>query len=98
VGVLITYLQMAEHDHNRMNMEAEYHGRTGFRLPVEHYLSDTVLENHHYKISELLEHMIRYSDNRATPFLEDHMDTTIFKKKFADLVSPSLIFITQTLH
>jgi beta-lactamase class A len=85
VGVLITYMQMAEDNPKLLNMEVQYQGRKGFVLPVEHYQSDTVIEGHQYRISELLEHMIKYSDNRATLFLEDHMDTAIFKREFGDL-------------
>ncbi len=85
VGVLITYMRMAEIDTKLLNMEVVYNGQKGFVFPVEYYKNDTVKEGKKYKISELLEYMIKYSDNRATVFLENHMDTTIFKKEFADL-------------
>jgi len=88
VGVLITYLRMAELHKELLDMEVVYQGRPGFVFPTEHFGSDTVVEGRKYKISELLQHMIRYSDNRATLFLEDHMDTTIFKKEFTDLGLP----------
>ncbi len=85
VGVLITYLRMAEIDNNLLNKEIVYHGQPGFIFPTEHYQSDTILEGHKYTINQLLGYMIRNSDNRATIFLEDHMDTTLFKKEFNDL-------------
>jgi beta-lactamase class A len=85
VGVLITYLRMAENDNNLLNKEIVYHSQPGFVFPIEHFQSDTILEGHKYTINALLRYMIRNSDNRATVFLEDHMDTTVFKKEFADL-------------
>jgi beta-lactamase class A len=85
VGVLMTYLRMAEDDNNLLNKEIVYHGQKGFTFPVEHYQSDTVAEGHKYKINELLQSMIINSDNRATVFLEDHMDTGLFKREFNDL-------------
>ena len=85
VGVLMTYLHMAETNHDLLNSEHVYHVDKGFVFPVEHYQSKTVEEGHKYKIRELIEHMIRYSDNGATVFLENIMDTTIFKNEFSDL-------------
>lgn len=85
VGVLITYLRMAEIDRDLLKKEVVYHGQKGFIFPLEYYKGDTVVEGHKYKILELLNYMIEQSDNRATVFLEDHMDTTIFKKEFSDL-------------
>jgi beta-lactamase class A len=85
VGVLITYLKMAEIDTGLTGKEVVYHGQKGFVFPVEHFRSDTVIEGHKYRIRDLMEYMIRNSDNRATLFLEDHMDTTIFKNEFSDM-------------
>jgi beta-lactamase class A len=85
VGVLITYLRMAEIDKDLLSKEVVYHGQPDFVFPVEHFMSDTILEGHKYTINSLLGYMIRNSDNRATVFLEDHMDTTLFKKEFSDL-------------
>jgi len=77
-------------------MEVVYHGGKGFVFPLEHFESDTVIEGHIYKIKELIQHMIRYSDNRATLFLENHMDTTVFKKEFVDLGITEPVFNTST--
>ena len=85
VGVLMTYLRMAEKNHNLMNTEVTYHVNKGFVFPVEHYKAKTAEEDHKYKIRELIDYMIKYSDNGATVFLENIMDTTIFKNEFADL-------------
>jgi beta-lactamase class A len=87
-GVLMTYLIMAENDQNLLNKEVVYQGWKGFKFPDEHYQSDTVVEGQKYKIKQLLEYMIKYSDNRATLFLVNHMDTVIFKKEFTDLGIP----------
>jgi len=85
VGVLITYLRMAETNPTLLNSEVVYHGRPGFRYPVEHYRSDTVKEGQKYTVRELLRYMITCSDNHATLYLENYMDTTLFKKEFTDL-------------
>ncbi len=85
VGVLITYFKMAERDKKLFEMEVVYHGQKGFVFPIEHFRADTVVEGQKYKIKDLIDYMIRYSDNRATAFLEDHMDTIAFKKEFTDL-------------
>jgi beta-lactamase class A len=85
VAILITYLKMAETDQNLLNSEVTYRGRRGFVFPIEHYRSDTVMVGHKYKIKDLLRAMITFSDNRATLFLENVMDTTLFKKEFSDL-------------
>ena len=85
VGVLITYLRMAENDPKLLDMEVSYSEQKGFQFPIEHFCSDSVVSGKKYKINDLLKYMIKYSDNHATVFLEDHMDTTTFKKEFADL-------------
>lgn len=85
VGVLITYLRMAENDKDLLKKEIEYHAEKGFRFPEEHFKSESVSEGGKYTLNELLRFMIVYSDNRATLFLEDHMDTTVFKNEFTDL-------------
>ncbi len=85
VGVLITYLRMAETDKELLKKEIEYHAEKGFQLPEEHFQSESVSEGGKYTINELLRFMIAYSDNKATLFLEDHMDTTVFKNEFSDM-------------
>jgi beta-lactamase class A len=85
VAVLITYMRMSETMPNLLKQELVYHGDKRFRFPTEHYLSDTVREGRKYTVSELLRFMIKHSDNKATVFLENYMDTTIFKKVFTDI-------------
>ena len=85
VSILITWLRMAEANPGLLNTEVVYEGIPGFAFPLEHYHSDTVVEGRKYTVKELLRHMMAYSDNRATLFLENRMDTTIFKEEFKDL-------------
>jgi beta-lactamase class A len=85
VGVLMTYLRMAEKNHDLMKKEVVYQVKKGFVFPTEHYKAKTVEDGHKYTIKELIDYMIKYSDNGATVFLENMMDTTIFKNEFADL-------------
>lgn len=85
VGVLMTYLRMADANPNLLGSEMIFHKESGFRYPSEHYRSDTVQDGKKYTVNELLQFMIRYSDNYATVFLENYMDTTVFKKEFIDL-------------
>ena len=92
VAVLITYLHMSESIPNLLKTEMVYHGDRRFRFPTEHYLSDTVREGHKYSVAELLHYMIKHSDNKATVFLENYMDTTIFKKIFSDLGMKAIHF------
>ncbi len=92
VGILITWLRMSENQPGLLEKELVYHGARGFSFPIEHYKSDTVKEGNKYKVKELLESMIANSDNRATLFLENIMDTNIFKKEFSDLGIPQPSF------
>lgn len=85
VSVLVTYLRMAENDPGLLNKELVYHSPKGFTFPVERYRSDTVADGHKYKVKDLLRYMITNSDNRSTLFLENMMDTTVFKRGFSDL-------------
>ena len=41
--------------------------------------------NHSYKIIDIIKHMIKYSDNEASVFLEKNIDTEQFKAVFADV-------------
>ncbi len=50
---------------------------------------ETVEIGETYSIDELLQMMIRYSDNRATYILTDYLDPTIFEEIFGDLGVPS---------
>lgn len=85
VAVLMTYLRMAETRPNLLNEVQEYHVNKAFVFPKEHYQSKTVEEGRKYTISELINYMIKYSDNRATLFLENIMDTTLFKSEFPEM-------------
>jgi beta-lactamase class A len=85
VGVLLTYLHMAEADPGLLNKEYVYHNPRGFSFPVERYRSDTIVDGRKYKVKDLLHYMITFSDNRSTLFLENMMDTAAFKKQFSDL-------------
>ena len=95
VGVLITFLRMAEANPNLLNTELVYHGDKSFTFPIEHFRSDTVVEGRKYKVKELLRYMITYSDNRATWFLEKNMCSDIFKKVFTDLGMKEPTFTDQ---
>lgn len=92
VGILITWLRMCENQPGLLDKELVYHGPMGFRFPIEHYKSDTIIDGHRYKVKELLESMVVNSDNRATLFLENIMDTNIFKKEFSDMGIPQPSF------
>ncbi len=92
VGVLITWMRMSENQPGILDKEIVYLNPNNFRFPNEYFKSDTIIAGHKYKIRQLLESMIINSDNRATLFLENIMDTNIFKKEFSDLGIPTPSF------
>jgi beta-lactamase class A len=84
VPILITILKMDERNPGFLNKVITYSKPLVFDKNVA-YVSETIKVGQTYSVKELLNYMIKYSDNNATALLETHMDFKIFQKIFEDL-------------
>jgi len=82
---LIAYLRLAETKPGILEEEIEFKKNGNQRLPTQSFNSNTVKEGNKYKIKELLQYMIAYSDNSATMLLHKYIDVGMFQKVFSDL-------------
>lgn len=81
---LITFLKMNEKNPGLLDKEVLYD--KPFKLDKKpEFLSKSIQLGHKYKIRELLNYMIAYSDNNATLLLNGIIDVDVFKKVFTDL-------------
>ncbi len=84
VPVLITILKMNELHPGFLNKTIVYNQKYQVNLNVA-YTDKKIELGHSYTVRELLDYMIKYSDNDATILLEKNMDATIFSKLFEDM-------------
>lgn len=83
VPVLITILKMNEKNPGFLNKVFTYDRQFVIEKNPA-YASKSIQFGQSYTVKQLLEYMIKYSDNNATTLLESHMDLDIFKKIFED--------------
>ena len=84
--VLITYLRMEETNPNLLEKEMVFQISKGYMIPKAHYVKDTTLvPGKKYKLRDMLQFMMAYSDSRTTFYLQKNMNAEIFKKIFPDL-------------
>ena len=91
VPVLITILKMNEKTPGFLNKVVTYSKPFSIDKNVA-YVSKSIKVGQSYTIKELLNYMIKYSDNNATSLLESYMDMEAFQKIFNDfgLTVPAL--------
>ena len=81
---LIAFLKMNEKNPGLLDREILYD--KPFKLDKKpEFLSKSIQLGHKYKVRELLNYMIAYSDNNATLLLNNIIDVDVFKKVFTDL-------------
>jgi len=90
VPTMIAYYKLAETDHSILSESIPYGGGTDYNLQ-ETILSPVQLQKgNSYTVDELIQHMIRYSDNNAADLLIANLNTTgsyvtTFDKLFKDM-------------
>ncbi|HNP32478.1 MAG TPA: class A beta-lactamase-related serine hydrolase [Flavobacterium sp.] len=83
VPVLITILKMNEENPGFLNKVVLYDKPVDAKKDII-YAEKSIKVGHKYTIKELLDYMIKYSDNNATILLESNMKPETFKKLFTD--------------
>ncbi|WP_181248449.1 serine hydrolase [Flavobacterium magnum] len=84
VPVMMAILKMSEESPGFLNKLVAYNKVFDINKHVM-YSDKSIQLGHNYTIKELLEYMIRYSDNNATALLETYMKPEILQKMFADI-------------
>lgn len=92
--ILLVYLKLSEQDPSLLQKKLTYIAdlqENNFQqnVPPEQLLID----NHDYSIQELLEHMIKYSDNKASILLSKNLKAQDYESAFTsnDMVFPPVI-------
>ena len=96
VPLMMAYYKIAETDPTILSKEIEYPGTTDADSTESIKSTVQLTPGATYTIEELIEHMIRYSDNNATDLLKDYLNTTnnagAYTTVFSDLgIDPSTI-------
>jgi beta-lactamase class A len=86
VPILISYLKFEEHRPGILNAPVTF--EAGQYIPSQSYNSKQIEVGKTYTIKELLEYMIKYSDNNATFLLKKNLDVAQFKKTYDNVGLP----------
>jgi beta-lactamase class A len=86
VPILISYLKFEEHRPGILNAPVTF--EAGQYIPSQSYNSKQIEVGKTYTIRELLEYMIKYSDNNATFLLKKNLDVAQFKKTYDNVGLP----------
>lgn len=84
VPILIAYLKMNEEKPGTLDEELSFNQPFAIDKNVA-YHSKSIQLGHKYKIRELLQYMISYSDNNATALLNNNLKAAVLTKLFAVL-------------
>ncbi|MDB5187829.1 MAG: hypothetical protein JWO50_349 [Candidatus Kaiserbacteria bacterium] len=95
VFLMITYFRIAGENPDILNKKIYYEGTHDYNAPEEIKPSVDLVPNTYYTVEQLIEHMIRYSDNNALRALTDNLtneQTHIYQQVFGDLnINPSTV-------
>ena len=86
VPILISYLKFEEHQPGILNAPVTF--EAGQYIPSQSYNSKQIEVGKTYTIKQLLEYMIKYSDNNATFLLKKNLDVAQFKKTYDNVGLP----------
>lgn len=97
VPILISYLKFEEHRPGILNAPVTF--EAGQYIPSQSYNSKQIEVGKTYTIKELLEYMIKYSDNNATFLLKKNLDVAQFKKTYDNvgLAVPNIMDVNYSL-
>lgn len=97
VPILISYLKFEEHRPGILNAPVTF--EAGQYIPSQSYNSKQIEVGKTYTIKELLEYMIKYSDNNATFLLKKNLDVAQFKKTYDNvgLAVPNIMNVNYSL-
>lgn len=88
VPMLFCYLQKAQIHPELLSETLIFSEPTDSRIPTQTFQGKSISAGKPYKVSQLLEYMIAYSDNNATHLLNTKMGVEPYKQVFADLAIP----------
>jgi beta-lactamase class A len=86
VPILISYLKFEEYQPGILNAPVTY--EAGQYIPTQSYNSKQIEVGKTYTIKELLDYMIKYSDNNATFLLKKNLNVAQFKKTYDNVGLP----------
>lgn len=97
VPILISYLKFEEHQPGILNAPVTF--EAGQYIPSQSYNSKQIEVGKTYTIKQLLEYMIKYSDNNATFLLKKNFDVAQFKKTYDNvgLAVPNIMDVNYSL-
>jgi beta-lactamase class A len=97
VPILISYLKFEEHRPGILKAPVTF--EAGQYIPSQSYNSKQIEVGKTYTIKELLEYMIKYSDNNATFLLKKNLDVAQFKKTYDNvgLTVPNIMDVNYSL-
>jgi beta-lactamase class A len=84
---LITYLKEAENNPSiiQKKLYFSHHYDVNYKQDQNAF---SMKENEYYTVNDLLNYMIKYSDNDATILLGEHINTSVYNQIFNDLYIP----------
>jgi beta-lactamase class A len=85
VPVMIAALRIAERDSAFLNKKIPFFLPKDKVLPVQNYITDSLIQGRTYTISDLLKYTIVHSDNRAYWLLSQQLDWNVVNKVHTDI-------------
>jgi len=97
VPILISYLKFDEYQPGILNAPITF--ESAENIPTQTYNSKQIQVGKTYTVKQLLEYMIKYSDNNATYLLKKNLNISQFKKTYENvgLPVPNVMDVTYSL-
>lgn len=89
IPIMIAYYQIAENDRSILDKRILYPtGGTDLNLEQDITPEKTIVPGHEYTVEELIEYMVKYSDNNAAILLYNNIDEGQLKNVYSNLQIP----------
>ncbi len=89
IPIMIAYYQLAEESPGILNQEVTYPvGSTDLNQMQDIIPPEVIVPGQTYTVEQLIEYMIKYSDNNATQLLYSHINQNSLSKVYGDLGIP----------
>ena len=94
IPIMMAYYEMAETSPDILNKEITYAGGPDLNQTQDIKPAAAIVQGQTYTVEQLIEYMIKYSDNNATALLFDAVDKNALNNIYDELGIPSVANIT----
>lgn len=96
IPIMMAYYEMAESDPNILNKEITYTGGPDLNQTQDIKPEEAIVPGQTYTVEQLIEYMVKYSDNNATALLFNAVDQNALNNIYTELNIPTVQNVNES--